>query len=306
MKTHFLATMLSGLLLMGCTNQPEPVTKASACSSAPKFTDQAFVSSDCAVLPGRYWRSENPVGGIVLLHNFGDYSEAFASIGPKLRDLGYSGLAFDQRGFGDAGERGRWYGQSALVGDARDAVTLLKQDIGNKPVYILGESMGGSVALLAAAQPGATDGLILAAPGVREGIDYRWFWDAALWIGDKLVPAMDVSNPRGDGDKLTQSATARLANSDKVVTDVRIDTYAGLVDLTDASSEAAYKVQVPTLLLYGGEDDTIDAVAIENAEAALRTVTSKRYPNAPHLLFQSIFEDTILADTADWLASHQQ
>lgn len=303
MKTAKLMTILNTALLMGCVREPAPVETTAACTQAPHFEQGALIAKDCAILPGNYWPAKSPAGGFVLLHNFGDYHKAFNQLGPELRAAGYSAIAFDQRGFGDAGERGRWYGQEALVNDAADAAAVLRKDIGDKPIYILGESMGGSVALLLASKPENIDGLVLAAPGVREGIDYRWFWDAALWAGDKLVPTLDVSNPRGDGEKLSQAAQKRLSESEKVVTDVRIDTYAGLVELTDAASAAAYDVKVPTLLLYGGEDETIDPVAIKKAEDALGRVTTKRYPKAPHLLFQSIYKDEILQDTLRWVSA---
>lgn len=293
--------MLNAMLVASCASEPQPVSKDEGCLQTPRFENGALISKDCAALPGQYWRASSAKGGIVLLHNFGDFHKAFAQLGPQLKDAGYSSLAFDQRGFGDAGERGRWYGEEALINDASAAASVLRDDMGGGPIYILGESMGGSVAILLASKTNDIDGLILAAPGVREGIDNRWFWDAALAVGDAIAPSADITNERGDGANLAREAKDRLSQSDKVVTDVRIDTYSSLVDLTDAASQAAYDVEVPTLLLYGGEDTTIDPVAIKNAKKALGQVTYKHYPQSPHLLFQSVYKDQILKDTLDWL-----
>ena len=59
-----------------------------------------------------------------------------------------------------------------MAADLRTMVALLRSRYPGKPVYVLGESMGGAVAMAAAAKgPGLdVDGLILAAPAT-------WGWE---------------------------------------------------------------------------------------------------------------------------------
>jgi len=266
-----------------------------------------LIARDCAQLSAQVWYAEEPLGGIIMLHNFGDYHASFEEIAPAFKDAGYTVLAYDQRGFGRSGERGRWYGQQKLVQDARDALTVLQTILpDDAPTYALGESMGGSVALVLAAQSAPVDGLILAAPGVREGIDYRGFWDALLWMGSAITPAYTVQNPRGEKGSLTQTAQQRLSQSPLVVTQVRLDTYDGLIDLTDAASAAAGSVNLPILIFYGEKDDTVAPVAIDNARKAIERVTFKSYPQAPHLVLQSTVQDDAIKTALTWLAAQEQ
>ena len=60
--------------------------------------------------------------------------------------------AYDQRGFGASPEARIWGGSVALAADARAFVALIAQRHPDKAIYVLGESMGAAVAVLALAE----------------------------------------------------------------------------------------------------------------------------------------------------------
>ncbi|MFP3427747.1 alpha/beta fold hydrolase, partial [Pseudoalteromonas sp. SIMBA_162] len=72
--------------------------------------------------------------------------------------------AYDQRGFGESSQQGRWPESPLLVEDLVDAITVLRQRHPNLPLIVAGESMGGSVILNALARHPALsiDGSLLA------------------------------------------------------------------------------------------------------------------------------------------------
>ena len=86
--------------------------------------------------------------------------------------------------------RGRWPGADALIDDCADAVAALRELHPELPLALLGESMGGSVALasLASGRVSGVDGLILAAPGVRSGVQLHQLHDLALRLGALALP----------------------------------------------------------------------------------------------------------------------
>ena len=86
---------------------------------------------------------------ILALHGFNDYSNAFEGPGEAWAERGIATYAYDQRGFGAAPERGLWPGRAALAADAATAAQILRRLYPRVPLYLLGDSMGGAVAVVA-------------------------------------------------------------------------------------------------------------------------------------------------------------
>src|SRR5437588_6528375 len=128
----------------------------------------SFFASDGAAVPYRLWTARKPQAAVLLLHGAFDYAAAFDEIGPKLARKGFAALAIDQRGFGATGSRGHWSGTARMAEDAGDAAEFLLARLGtDQPLFVIGESMGGAVAIHAAAA-GAIQhlrGIVLVAPG---------------------------------------------------------------------------------------------------------------------------------------------
>ncbi len=194
--------LLLATLLAGCSPKTLP---AGAPVMAPHVADGALVARDGARLPVRRWTATSPAkGAIIALHGYTDYSAAFEQLGPWLAGQGYDVLAYDQRGFGEAPHPGIWAGTESLTADLEDAILVVRQEHPELPLYVLGESMGGSVAMVAAARmAGPPDGLILAAPGVRDELPWRGFWDVAIWLGAHAAPGYTVDVDRNGPSPLT-------------------------------------------------------------------------------------------------------
>ncbi|MFO1073563.1 MAG: alpha/beta fold hydrolase [Geminicoccaceae bacterium] len=245
-----------------------------------------------------------PLATIIALHAFGDFRRAFEEVGPELARRGYRVHAFDQRGFGDTLGHGQWHGWRRLVRDLRQAIERLRPADG-MPVYLLGESMGGGVALVAAARfrPAGVAGVILVEPAVRRGVRWRLMWDVAVGTLALLAPGYSRRLQRGWQPELTERARARLAGDPRIVRTIRADAYRGLLALADAASAATRRVRLPVLLLYGRADGIIPLRLFEQATLDLAPrVTALRYPAAPHLLLQTESWSEVLADIEAWIA----
>ena len=128
-------------------------------------------------VPRRSWLPDDiPPRAVILgVHGFNDYSNAFDAFGTFAAEHGIAVYAYDQRGFGETRSRGYWAGADTLIDDCADAVCVLREAHPEIPLAVLGESMGGSVALagIRSGQVNGVDRLILAAPGVRGGVPLR-------------------------------------------------------------------------------------------------------------------------------------
>ncbi len=272
------------------------------------ISDNTLSTRDGAQLPLRYWPTATERRGIILaLHSFTDYSAAFAAICPWFAARGYDCYAYDQRGFGAAPAAGMWAGADILTADLEDALAAIRTRLGDDdvPLFLLGESMGGSVALLTAGQLAARDrpaGLILAAPGVREDLPLKPLWDFLLWSADKLLPAASVPVHRNANPRINAATNARLQHDPLVQRRVRADTYYGVTRLADAAGAAAASVTVPALLLYGEEDGLIHQRSICAAQSSMvGPATVKIYADAPHLVMHWQQQSRVLEDVELWL-----
>ena len=269
----------------------------SACSAAPAVPPPA---------QPRVWEATGePRGIIVALHSFGDHAAAFNLSAPAFADAGYSVYAFDQAGFGDRNVNDRWAGEARLVEDAAALIQRLADRYPDRPLYLLGESLGGGVAMLVATRHPAlpVDGLILAAPAVREGIRLRYGWNVLIAAAATVAPGyrLTVSRPPDD-PKLAPQAARRLAEDPQVMRRVRLDAYQGLIRLADHASDAAPALSIPTLVLYGGQDTSVPAVSIRRLNGHLGNHGSYRFfADGPHLLLQGRHWPRVVDAIVAWL-----
>jgi acylglycerol lipase len=300
----------SGGVLLAAT-RPPVMPRAPLAS----LLDDRFVTADGTELPLRRWLPEGQPRAVVLaLHGFNDYSNAFTAPAAALAGQGIAVFAYDQRCFGRAPLRGRWAGQETLTDDAVLAATLLRRRYQDLPIYLLGESMGGAVAILATARskPAPVDGIILSAPAVWGRETMNIFERAGLWIAG-LLPPMHVSgrNVPFEIHPSDNMAVLRALSADPlVIKETRTDSLAGLVDLMSAALKAAPHLDLPALILYGAHDDLIPhgAVArfVEQLPAKARTRQRVAYyPDGYHLLLRDLHAATVLADIAAWIADPQ-
>jgi alpha-beta hydrolase superfamily lysophospholipase len=270
---------------------------------APAMLDDALIAGDGVRLPMNVWRPSDAPDAIVLgLHGYGDYRRAFRLAGPWFGARRIALYAYDQRGFGETDTRGQWPGALDLTQDLAEVVGLLRARHPELPLILLGESMGGAVALAALGQGLASvDRLILAAPAVRGGIALRQVHDLALRLGALALPWLAVALRRGARPWLEPGEAARLADDPLILRHISLGTYDGLIELaTQASIDPATPLP-PTLLLYGALDATIPKVAIDDLAGRLDGVTVKLYPERHHLLLHETTADEVFADCLAWL-----
>ena len=131
--------------------------------------------------PGRVWL--NPLveqkGLVIAVHGLSLQHSSYDAFATQIARKGYCTVAFDIRGFGSYQQAlgAEQVDFNACMSDLKQVVTAIKADNSGKPLFILGESMGGAIALQFAAQnPNLVDGLIASVPagkrfkGKREAV----------------------------------------------------------------------------------------------------------------------------------------
>src|SRR5215469_6970667 len=310
------------LLIAGCAPTTEEQVRVSGIGTAraapdpkpvPRFTDTSFIAADGQILPLRKWLPQGEAKAVILaLHGFNDYANAFDGPGEIWAKEGIATYAYDQRGFGAAPERGFWPGRAVLAADAATATDILRELYPRVPVSLLGESMGGAVAVVAltgesGTQIPAVDGVILTAPAVWGRSTMDLLPRLVLWAGVRLMPGLTLT---GRGLKIKPSdniAMLRaLADDPLVIHATRVDTIYGLVDLMDAALVSGALLDAPLFVMYGAKDEIVPQAPILRFVDALPAGSLRRrklawYENGYHMLLRDLQGTVVIADVASWV-----
>jgi alpha-beta hydrolase superfamily lysophospholipase len=219
-----------------------------------------------------HWQADGAAIVIVALHGMNDYGQFIEGAAKHWQARGITTYAFDQRGFGRTEGNGRWPGHAVMAEDVRTFIALVRARHSNARVLLLGESMGGAAAMVAAAgraEPIA-DGLILVSPAL-------WGWSnldvvkrSALWIMMQIAPGSRLSGRGLDiRPSDNENMLIALGRDPYVIKATRIDAVYGLVDLMEAAWHAAPAIRLPTMVLYAPGDEVVPSAPIEQAAVAM-------------------------------------
>ena len=292
------------LTLDGCAPRVEPAGPAIA---APRIDGAVFVAGDGGRLPIKVWPANGQTRAVIIaVHGFNDYSNAFSGPAAWWSKRGITIYAYDQRGFGAAPKAGLWAGGETLARDLGDAVLAVRGRHPGVPLYLLGASMGGAVAMVALAQGrvSGVDGVILVAPAVWGEDTLNPGYRALLWIASHTMPANRMSG-RGLGIRASDNVEMlrALSRDPLVIKETRIDVVYGLIKLMDRALGLSGEVGAPLLILYGAHDEIIP----ENATRRLldRITAPYRlalYPEGWHMLLRDRQAEVVWRDVDAWIA----
>ena len=270
--------------------------------------DTVFRMRDGYELPARVWQSRTtPERGVILaLHGFTDSRDAWEYPGPSFAMAGFTVIAPDQRGFGGTVGRGTWAGGRVMVDDAAELATRLKQQEPSRRLIVMGESMGGAVAMcLAARSPGAADFWVMLSPAVWGRSQMDLPVRSALWAAYLAAPGWRLTGrevPLDIAASDNREALLRLAHDPLTLRSATIGMLHGLVDLMDQAQDAAAHLPASTLILDGRRDQVIPPAATAAAWAKLPPAVRRGlYLSGYHLLLRDQDRALVQADILAWL-----
>lgn len=279
-------------------------------NNAAQLGENTFLTEDGARLPLRRWLPKTePHAIIIALHGFNDYSRFFESPGEYFSKLGIACFAYDQRGFGAAPQRGLWAGGDAYTKDLQVLVQLVKQRYPKRPVYLLGESMGGAIVITAMSRVDMPEvaGVILAAPALWARSTMPWYQTGLLWTLAHTMPWLTLT---GEGVHVVASDNIEmlraLGRDPWVIKATRVETVYGLTNLMDAAFNSAESLHGNALMLYGEKDEIIPkeptyAFLQQFLQANTMGKTVAIYPHGYHMLLRDLQAPTAWKDIAAWI-----
>lgn len=192
------------MLLSGCGRLfflPESGHRWDPAEAGIEYSDIRFEASDGVRLHGWYLPSENPRGTVLFLHGNAENISTHIAAVHWLPGAGYNVFMPDYRGFG------RSEGQPGIDSVHRDAHAALetvftREAIRSDRTFVLGQSLGGSIAITAVARYGKTHdihGLIADSAFssyrsiAREKLAESWLGWPLQWL--PLVTVSDTHAP---------------------------------------------------------------------------------------------------------------
>ncbi|HEY9676405.1 MAG TPA: alpha/beta fold hydrolase [Drouetiella sp.] len=198
-----LASVFSALLL------------TSALSSFCTVQAAGPIYSNNIKVPYRSWLPPvKPKEILLCIHGLGFSSLSYTEFGHVMASRGYGVYAIDVRGFGEwMNKRENRVDFEGCLADIENALKTLRKHYPGAKVTIVGESMGGAIALAAASRnPQLVDGIISSVPSS----DRYAKMDQILVVGSKYLTSKD--KPMNIAPEVVKRATANKELQHEMVT----------------------------------------------------------------------------------------
>jgi len=259
-----------------------------------------------------YWQAwlpdETPRGVVVIAHGVSEHSDRYAHVAERLTLEGYAAYALDHRGHGhSAGPRALIDRVDNAVADIDSLVSIAAAEHPRAPVFLLGHSMGGALAVsYAMRHQQRLKGLMLSGPlAALEAAPAHQRAMARLL--SRLAPKLPVV-----------SIDANLISRDSEVVDAYVQdprvyhgklpirTVAELAAAIDTFAPGVQRITIPTLLMFGTMDQLCpprgSVMLAENLGS--EDLTAKPYQGLYHEILNEPERDAVLDDICSWLAAH--
>jgi alpha-beta hydrolase superfamily lysophospholipase len=243
---------------------------------------------------------------VVLAHGASEHSGRYAWTAERLAERGYATHALDHRGHGRSDGGGGAYidRMDHLVEDLDALVHAAADEHPDVPLFLLGHSMGGCLALAyALAHQDKLDGLVLSAPlAALEAASLAQ--RAAGRVLSVVAPRLGVFDIDSSGVS-RDPAVVRDYDEDPLNHHGKLParTVAELANTISAFHDAVPRLTLPMLLMHGTDDPIVPPHGTEmvNERAGSEDKTFIRYDGLYHEILNEPERDRVVGDIADWL-----
>ncbi|MBU6454793.1 MAG: alpha/beta fold hydrolase [Cyanobacteria bacterium REEB67] len=270
-------------------------------------------------VPIEVWRdvSVTPWAVLLCIHGLSLHAKSYESFGRAMSHLGLPTYAMDVRGFG-SWQNAQGVGRldfADTFSDIKNSLLAIRRVNPGLPLVIVGESMGGAIALQAtAANPDLIDGLICSVPSRRNNGQKTTNLKAALGL---------LYSPNGEisvSDKVIKKATQDSTVADewerdpmtrKSFTPRELLQFRNLMNTSRAKAELINKT--PVLFLQGGSDKLIKPTGTVELFNHLKTPDKDlvMVGTAQHLILErgqfgeeKIIKDDVISLVTNWIDKH--
>jgi alpha-beta hydrolase superfamily lysophospholipase len=248
---------------------------------------------------------DNSDAVIVIVHGLCEHCGRYDYVVNKLNSYGYSVYRMDLRGHGKSeGESTFINSFEEYIEDCNIIVKLAKQQNPEKPIFMLGHSMGGFISASYGIQyPDFLKGQILSGAAVMVLPDLK----NALNLDYKAQAQTRIPNALPDKVSRDPNVVKAYRDDPLVKKDFTI-MLMGEIFIRGAQwiEQNRKKYRYPCLILHGGNDQIVPPLASHTfyEEIASTDKQLKIYDNLYHEILNEPEKDMVIEDIHAWIKSH--
>ncbi|MBN2580056.1 MAG: lysophospholipase [Pirellulales bacterium] len=272
-----------------------------------KFVEDYFIGRGGVRLYFQGWLPEGPrKATVAVIHGIDEHSGRYARLARRLNTHGYAVYGFDLRGHGrSSGERAWIASFEDFLDDAEAFLQRVRQEAPELPLFLLGHSMGGEVAVwLVLTRYPSLSGLILSAPALRTGGKVFPLLRRLARLVSRIFPRLRLTRlgyrfMSRDPEVIENFRTDPLVNHGKFP----VRTGAEILRIMGEIQRRGGQVRLPLLVLHGTGDFVTDYRGSREfyERAASPDKTLRLYDGLYHEIFSEPERDQVIGDVISWL-----
>lgn len=249
-------------------------------------------------------------GEVLIAHGFGEHSGRYGALTDHLTSHNYSVSAYDHRGHGlSDGLPGHVESFDEYDDDLKKLIESVRAHNQSRPVFLIGHSMGGLIALrYLARKSGTLAGAVISAPLIDVAVPVPAHKLMIARVGARIAPRFRLDNEINPAHLSRDPEVGRAYAADPLVN--RKVSTKWFAEATRAMQEVAQwapQIKTPILVMHGTEDRlaSVDATKrlFENIGSSDKELVI--YPGFYHELFNEPEKREVFDRVTQWLEKRE-
>jgi acylglycerol lipase len=266
-----------------------------------------FESKDGLKLFEQSWYpADEPKGFVIIVHGYAEHCARYKFVAKHLTDNGYAVFSFDLRGHGRSeGAKTFINSYDEYLSDLDLFLSRVKAQAKEKPIFLLGHSMGGAIStLFTITRKPEIRGLILSAAALKISASISPLLVRLSGVIGQILPTVKTI-------KLNSRYISRdpevvsVYDSDPFIYRGGIPARTG-AELTSAINQiqkSMSTLELPLLIMHGTDDRLTDMEGSKQlfAKASSNDKTLKLYDGLYHEILNEPEKERVLGDIVEWM-----
>lgn len=273
------------------------------------LTDSTLATADGLRLASRAWMPADLKAVIAVVHGIAEHGGRYAWLAALANAQGIGVVTLDLRGHGQSpGERSYVEHFDDYLLDV-DALWAKAGELAvARPLFLMGHSMGGAIALRWAAQRRrAMAGLILSSAALKIGGDVPRLLIALAPLLSRWLP--HLRGTRFDPAVISRDPAQVAAYVNDPLVSLKAPparTGAELLAAMESNRIAAAEMDLPVYLFHGDADRLTDPVGSRDIFEAWGGAdkTLRLWPGSRHETLNDLDREAVVAELLDWVRAH--